>query len=241
MTEVFPEHRQGFVDLANDEGADPTRRSLARASYVALLPERPLSRCPFTGELVTVPFDCEGLDGPFWDSQDPARRPPDGGFVDTLVSWTGGVRLRRDVPQPAAPFMALPGPEVPFVVEALLTVDDVVAVIAPNAVGQQEAFSVSYFAPDHRVVDQTVLLNDWGSRSYWLTYRSGASRSGESTVYDLDFEYEIDRWIQNEKLRWIAPGDESWTIRTGTSGCPFLDWDGERDMQRVIDGRIMEF
>ena len=239
MTDAFLEGRRGYLDVVNDDAADPAERSLARAAYVTLLPERTISRCPITGELVQVPFDGVGLDGPFWNSMDPARRAPAEGLPGSVVSWTGGLRLAE--PVETAPFMALAGPAVPFVVGALLEVDEVVAVIGPAGVGAHDGFSVVYFAEDAPAVDERLLLNEWGARSYRYVYASGVERSGTSQLYDDDADFEIARWIDEGKLRWIAPSDDSWTVRDGRDGCPYLGWDGVRAMQRTIDGTIKRF
>jgi hypothetical protein len=235
MSTLFDAHdRAALVQVANDEARSDEERELARSAYGVLLPHHVLSICPFTGAEVRMPFDGVEIDGPFWDSMEPVRPDRDAGLPRTLFSLTGGMRLQE---APHAPFLAIPGPPVPFVVPDLLRAPDVIAVLTAVEVGRHAAFSVGYFA--EATIDDALRLNMWGLRSYRYRYDDGTVAQGVSELYDLDNSGDLLPWLDSGKLLWVDGKAEVPMLRSGADQCPFLGWPGSAtDVQRVVDGEV---
>lgn len=225
------EHRD-FGRLAVDPALSPEDRALAREAYMVMLPTVRVSTCPFTGVAVQIPLDTADLDGPFWDARDPARPP--GRLPETVFSVTGAMLLGR--PLAVAPFLAIPGPGQVFIIERLLAEESVVAVVANVDVGPHRGLPITYFSTSP--LDDSLRLNEWGARSYRYVYEDGREVAGESTFLEAYNSYDVREWVDRGKLRWILPGDATWTVQTGVDGCPFLDLDGPADMQRIVDGEL---
>jgi hypothetical protein len=130
----------------------------------------------------------------------------------------------------------VPGPGVPFVVPRILgAAPEVRAVIAQVPVGAHTGWAVSYFG---RPRAGTPLVNLWGASAYpvveggawtgWERERSGVSR----------YDFDLTPWVGTGALLWIAPGDESATLRTGVDGCPYLDLPGPRQLAIVERGEV---
>jgi hypothetical protein len=222
--ETFLEHRRGFVETAN-AGVDEAAARLAREAYVALLPRVPLSRSTVTGRVFTPAIDLVDLDGPWWDARDPAR--PDELAPPDVVSFTGAMRLDTER-LASAPFLAVPGPEVPFVHPGLLGHDGVTAVVAQVDVGPHTGFPIVYYSASGEV---PVCLNEWGANRYRY---SGAE--GEDFPYEGDWDFDLGPWLDREKLLWIAPGDADLALQAGRTDCPYVDLAGRRGIARVQDG-----
>lgn len=236
---AFHDHRAGLVDSALDESTSDEERVLAREAYRALLPMTTLSRCPFSDREVGLPFDQVDLDGPYWDSLDPVRRDPAPKLPATCLSLVGAMLLEKTQVRPA-PFLALPGPGRPYVVPELLKVDGVVAVLSAIEVGPHQGLCIAYFG-DGVDIAPSLRLNLWGARSYRYAYEDGQVVEGESELYDLDNEYDLEPWIAAGKVAWTAPDDPSFSVDRGAD-CPYLApaWTSGPDrMQRVANGEIV--
>ena len=133
-----------------------TELSQAYESYAAGLPRLALSRCPFTGAVLTTAIDTWGLDGPWWDAERPVRPMED--TPSCLLVLSGAMRLVD--PIEPADFLTLPGPPVPSVAPSLLERPGVSAVLGSLPVGRHTAYSIAYFAdpPD----DEPPPLNTLG-------------------------------------------------------------------------------
>jgi hypothetical protein len=190
-----------------------------------------ISRSPLSGAVLEVDIDVAGLDRPWWD----ARAPLEGGdeLPAEVVSFTGAMRLDLDR-LGSAPFLAVPGPERPFVHPVLLGADGVVAVVSQLTVGPHTGHPIVYYAPPG--ADVPLRLNRWGSNSYRYTGVGGAVVEGADHPYEGDWDYDLRPWLERGKLQWIAPGDASLTLRTGADGCPYVDAAGRRAIARVQEG-----
>jgi hypothetical protein len=204
-----------------------------RSEYVAVLPQAPLARDPFSGVVVTAAIDTAGLDGPFWDAQNPAR--PVETMAASFVVLSGALSVSPDHVEDTA-YLCLPGPAVPFVVPDLLGRDGVEAVLATVPVGAHTGYALSYFSP--RPEEQPPLPNEWGRREYWL--RSNGEPVHMATSYDEDPapDFDLGPWIESAKLAWVAPGDGTLQPRHEVEGCPYLDLEGTRRHQRVQFGQV---
>ncbi|WP_156935070.1 hypothetical protein [Pseudonocardia spinosispora] len=143
------EERAAELDVAEDcvvPEAEEHYNTLdtAMQRYQELLPELPISRCPFTDEVLTWAIDTVDLDGWFWDRDNPVRRFT--GAVPPHFLALGG-SMRVHTPLTWAPFLTVPGPGAPAVVPEILDDPDVVAVISQLSIGPHTGWPVTYWAP----------------------------------------------------------------------------------------------
>jgi hypothetical protein len=210
--------------------ADRARYAELRQSYREQLPLRPVARCPFTGAAYSHSLDALGIDGPWWDSRAP-NRPLELVGEGTLVAFTGALAMASAIER--APFLAKPGPGVPFVVPRLLARDGVRAVLSSLPIGAHMGYVVTYFASP--VPDDLEGFNDWGTDYYQfdddetLAWHQGSARA-------VDHDFDLAPYLASGRLQWIAPGDASMTLRQGVEHCPFVDLEGCRLPQLVQDG-----
>ena len=206
--------------------------------YLDRLPREILSVCPFTGDPLRRTLDPWGFDGPFWHSVFPARIEEPRASPHFLV-LLGGVALRRDEPtETRTP--VLPGPDVPFVVPALLELEGVVAVISRVELATGDiAYPVAYFAEDPEKIEPIELHQPWLREDYWFRDENGnVSWSISNDVWDFDLE----KWLRSGKLRWAdVTQDEPRAERLGAEDpvdrCPWAAVEGRRVPQSFSDGK----
>lgn len=202
------------------------------ASYLALVTPRPVSRCPHTGRALELAIDDGGLDGMWWNHDQPLR--PDQPWLDSCVAVTGAVARRGPVPDVAWPVW--PGPEVPYVVPDLLARGDVLAVISSLPISDDTGFLIDYFAPPAAAIDPGV--NTWGANAYGFIDAGGERRWGTVAEPAVERDFELAPWIERGKLAWIFPGDATLTLQRAVDGCPFLDLPGDRSLVSIRGGRV---
>lgn len=231
-----------FLLYTDDEDDDEdtraevgVRRDESREKYLAQLEPVELSRCFFTDEVVSYPVDTVSLDGPFWDVRNPARTmPPES--PATLVGLSGAVQLTGDAADiPYFPFLARPGPEVPFVLPGVLDREGLVAVISAVLIGPHAGFPIAYFAEPGTDLEGVPAIDEWGSDR---AFRRNPTRGwvwDSSTTPEDAYDYDLAPWIEQGKLRWIEPYDRSLVVRSGVDGCPYIDQIGHREVTRIED------
>lgn len=245
----WPQRRRSLLDTYFDtlerihdleaedrfEEAVSVRSALAetRDAYVEALPSCPLSRDPYTGDVVEYRIDKVDLDGLWWNYEAPAR-PVEQPVPATYFALTGAVCLHEPVAR--APFLCIPGPEVPYVVPRILDHDAVRAVLSSLAIGPHTGYAVFYFADP--IPHALKRVNTWGT-GRWRMETEDGSLGWDSVVEDLDDQdFELAPWIEAGKLFWIAPDDEEMTLRDKVTGCPYLDLEGRRRFTRIQDGEV---
>jgi hypothetical protein len=204
-----------------------------RNRYVDELPATPIARHPFDGSVVTAAIDTAGLDGPFWDAENPAR--PAEAMPAAFVVYSGAMQLVPSCVEDT-PYLCLPGPTVPFVVPDLLGREGVQAVLVTAPVGAHTGYVVSYFSLNKS--EPPPLPNEWGRREYWL--RAEGRPVHMATSYDgwPAPDFELGPWIDEGKLAWVAPGDATLGLERRSDGCPYLELPGDHRFQRVQLGQI---
>jgi hypothetical protein len=198
--------------------------------YVDAVPIMALSRSPFTGEVFETSFDPFGLDGLWW-AYDHQFRPYLEWPAD-LVGFTGSVKIRG--PLPGFSLKTMPGPEAPFVLPELMADPATVVVISSVMVGPHVGLPITYWSTTPH--ETLAHVDDWGMRSFAFQRSDGSMVSGHATQADEDKDFELRPWVESGRVRWIAPGDESLTVRTGVDGCPYLDLPGERRRRYLQEG-----
>ncbi len=54
----------------------------------------------------------------------------------------------------------------------------------------------------------------------------------------IDADFDLAPWIEQGKVFWIAPGDESMTLRSDVQGCPYLNLLGSREFVSICRGKV---
>lgn len=230
-----------------EESADNTneskREQLAKQlqemidQYMNQLPSVAVSRCPFTGEVLTLKMDDVGIDGLWWNYDAPKR--PQANVHPTFFAMDGAMSLGKSVEQ--FPFMCAPGPDVPSVLPRLLQYIQVKAVISSIQVGPHTAYPIIYFSQP--MLEGEPRVNDWGTNRYWETGTSlpelmtpgyYVSMPSDTSEYDFD----LTPWIQSGKVLWIAPDDPSMTLHGHLEGCPYINLVGNHNPKYIQNGKV---
>ena len=237
------QQRRAMSDSINAAGSDATPPdqgfAAANAAVVAAyaryedgLPRPAISRCPFSGSLVTMAIDTRGLDGPWWNAEVPAR--PVEALPPTAFAVTGAVAF--DEPAPQTPFVCLPGPGVPYVVPRLLARPEIKAVLSSLRIGDLDAYAILYFADP--TPPDILRVNTWGLDRYSAESVNGRAYSGQVFDTEIDFDFELEFYMRTGRLLWIAPGDDTLSLRAVTGNCPYLGLQGRRYPVGIFEGKI---
>lgn len=210
------------------------------SAYLDGLPVRALSRCPFTGEVLSMAIDDFGIDGLWWNDSAPKR--PENKLPETYFAIDGAMKLEGETEN--APFLCSPGPDVPFVLPGLLEFTQVRAVISTIKIGRHTAFPIVYYADP--MLYGVMRVNDWGTEQYWdeSSIFPEMTTAGQyiSLVPDVEgYDFDLAPWIRSGKLLWIAPGDETLTLHGHVKGCPYLDLQGSRMPKYIQNGKVWEY
>jgi hypothetical protein len=216
-------------DNAAAEAARATMAAVAE-EYVAAVPIVALSRCPFTGEVFETSLDIMGIDGLWWAYEYDYR--PYVEPIDTFFAWSGALQL--DGPIPEWSLKSMVGPAAPFVLPRILEHPDVRAVVSSVMIGEHVGFPTVYFASP--IPHDLERVDDWGHRFHSYLRPDGSPTSAHSVQTPRDQDFELAPWIERGKLAWIEPGDLDLSLRSATSGCPYLDLPGERRRRYVQEG-----
>jgi hypothetical protein len=220
-------------EMQSAEIRDPVRTLAAmREEYEAHVPVLPLSRCPFTGRVVYHSIDSSGVDGLWWNYDAPVR--PVESLPSRYLAFSGAMQIERPVEY--SPFPCRPGPGRPFVLPRILNNEKVKAVLSMVPIGNHRGFPLFYFAdPVEKGVGVT---NDWGSAFWQQQDPCGARAWLAVTETEDEYDFALESWVRSGKLLWIAPGDQTMTLRTGMTGCPFTGLGGEEKNQRIQYGKM---
>ncbi|MCB2223777.1 MAG: hypothetical protein KQH83_06335 [Actinobacteria bacterium] len=208
------------------------RADEAAAAYEGSLPATAVSRCPHTGDVLSLPIDLAGLDGPWWNHDVP-RRPLPAGAPATLVGFDGAIAI--EPPLPDLPYPVKLGPEVPTVVPRMLEGTGVIAVLSQLAIAGSTAYLTAYYAP--QVGPGTPVLDEWGTDHYLGAAPDG--RPVEVPVGGEERDPDLGAWMEEGALVWIAPGDHRMRLRKSRRGCPFLGIEGSAEVGWLIGGAVV--
>ncbi|HHQ47736.1 MAG TPA: hypothetical protein ENK19_02500 [Acidobacteria bacterium] len=204
-----------------DEALETLER--AETAYEAWLPRLLVSRCPLTGHTYRMAIDTGGIDGPWWDSEQPVR--PAEPRPTTWFALAGAMLINGK--PPATPFTVLPGPGAPWVCPRLLRLPGVRAVISRITVGPYPAYPIVYFSQDpHPGVRR---LDTWGTHEHVAASSNGDPMIASSYPVRSDYDFDLAPWIASGRLLWIAPGDRNLELHATSDGCPFLNLPGRRE------------
>ncbi|SHK16441.1 hypothetical protein SAMN02745975_03786 [Geosporobacter subterraneus DSM 17957] len=207
--------------------------------YLALVPTRKLSRCPFTGEVFNIPIDDQGLDGLWWNNEHPIR--PWSDLLSTFFALDGA--LKPQGPVEVFPFICAPGPDVPYVIPRILEYVQVKAVISSFKVGNHTAYAVTYFSDPP--LDSVMRVNEWGANFYWesgtpFPEMLSPGQRIQLTPDPQEWDFDLAPWIKAGKVLWIAPEDEALVLRSTIYDCPYLNLPGSRKPKYLQNGKMWE-
>ncbi|PKM56065.1 MAG: hypothetical protein CVV00_01350 [Firmicutes bacterium HGW-Firmicutes-5] len=220
------------------EAVNQEMEGLAEA-YLDQLPNVNLSRCPFTGEVLTLAIDVDGMDGLWWNNESPKR--PEQKLPKTYFAMDGALKL--EAPLEVAPFIATPGPDVPFVIPRLLAFDQIKAVLSTVKIGAHTGYVIIYYADP--MLEGEKRVNDWGTDRYWedTDAFSGMVSPGQwvsVTPHIEDYDFDLAPYIRSGKLLWIEPQDEKLLLKSVVRGCPYLELEGSHWPKFIQDGQMWE-
>jgi hypothetical protein len=247
VAEPFPkEERDALVRRARDLWArmyppgdeEPSPPDFARfreryyqalAEYADRLPRRVLGVCPFTGEPLLRSFDPFGLDG-FWWHVDCVIAPEEPRAPAAFRVLLGALTLGRPAPVEVLDPVK-PGPDVPFVVPALLELPGMRAVAGRVEMPTGDvAWPISYWSTEE--IDPKDLHQPWCRDMYWFPGETG--ESGWSIAND-PWDFDLRRWVQAGKLSWADLDASPPVLRPDAS--PLLaERPGERRPQLLAKG-----
>jgi hypothetical protein len=229
------------LSAVKNSGADPRVPELERLSrdlmelrdqYRGGLPFLPVSRCPFSAQVLYHSVDPYGIDGLWWDYDAPIR--PVENYPPTFHSMTGALGLAEPVEN--APFTCAPGPGIPYVVPEVLSSPSVRAVVSALTVGRHRGYVIAYYSEVNPL--PVPRLSTWGSSQWNVLDTRGTFSWGSGIITSAQCDFDLTPWIRNEKLLWIQPGDSGLTLRNGEAGCPFLALAGTHGRQLIRNGKI---
>jgi len=198
--------------------------------YESGLPRVNLSRCPFTGELLSLAVDTFGFDGPWWDAEAGTR--PVEPALPTLFAYTGAVQLEGTVP--ITPFLCKPGPEQPFVNPRLLSEPNIKAVISTIRIGGQRAFFIAYYSENTPF--DILRINSWGLNYYYAEDAYGGGYQGKSFDTEYEYDFNLGPWISRGKLLWIEQEDISLRLHSTFRQCQYLNLEGRKYPVGLFNG-----
>jgi hypothetical protein len=134
------------------------------------------------------------------------------------------------------PWCVSPGPEAPWIDHELLEHPDIRVVVNAVRIGRHLGYALAYFgapgAPD------LVRVNAWGTDNYRFVDDAGEVRWGERQMWPERCDFELAPWIRAGRLLWIAPDDDTLTLRSTVAGCPYLELPGRREPIYLQDGDL---
>ena len=203
-----------------------------REAYLNGLSSKALSRCPYTGDILTRTIDLDGIDGLWWDYDEPLRAEEE--QMPTYFAMDGALKLFDNIEQ--FPFTCSIGPEVPFVLPRLLQHTAIKAVLSSFPVRKHRLFIITYYSEP--IMNRIRRVNDLGT--YCYKYKDHNGWVQHDFYQDPLKDFELDDWIKSGKLLWIEPDDTTLTLRSFLTGCPYLDLSGSHKVLSISNGEVKE-
>lgn len=224
--------RSGAPVLAMADRPQAKERLFAAlGEYADRLPRMRLSVCPYCEQPLKRVFDPYGMDGPWWhvDVQVKYEEPAPCEHFRVLL---GALYLGDRVPEEVGAEVR-PGPEVPFVVPALLALPGMLAVVGRLTLATGDiAYPIAYFAD--QPTRPIELHQPWCRTMYWFQHDDG--RTGWSTANDV-FDFDMRTYVESAQLRWAdLTARENRVLRGTEAAFPFFDLPGIRERQQIIGG-----
>ncbi len=207
----------GRRDLARPCFAEARRQ---RDAYFARIPRVVMATCPFCDKPLVRSFDPYGLDGLWWQRDAEPEEPP----ACTHFCLVRGALAYGDHRIVGGASEVHPGPEVPYVIPRLLTMDGMRMVIGqlPMQPGYR-AYPLVYFA-EKRPPAQT-LTADWCRKLF--RYRKADGQEGWDLPND-PWDFDLGPYLGDGRIWWSRPGSDNAAV-TRQGACPFENLPGRRE------------
>ena len=220
------------VPLEKEASLQEAREAVLK-TYFDRLPRRTLSRCPFCAAPLVRAFDPWGIEGFWWqhDETVPFEEPAAPPHFGVLL---GAVNLNGQPPRGGRSPAHL-GPEVPYVIPRLLEQPGLAAVVAamPLTTGYT-AYPIAYFSETPH--PPGFYTQPWTKTQYDFQDAEGTWRW---TLRHDPWDFDLRPWVERGKLRWIEPGDDTFTVQRGPwDAFPYRDLEGRREQLIIEDDTL---
>jgi hypothetical protein len=102
-------------------------------------------------------------------------------------------------------------------------------------VGEHVGYPIVYYASP--VPHDLVRVDDWGHAFHSFVREDGSPGTAHAVQRSAEKDFDLEPWLEQGKLAWIAPGDLTLALRRGSDGCPYVGLQGERGRQYFQGGR----
>lgn len=208
-------------------------RDEARIKYFDLLPILEMSRCPICAEVFVSQFDPWGFDGFWWQKRKSGLAKKTAGCEHFRV-LAGAVNLMGSAPK-GGKAEAHIGPDVPYVIPAVLNLPSMVAVISSiEMVSNMISYPIVYFSTE--TPSPGTLTATWRNTSYNFKTQEGKRAW---TIKNDPWDFDLAPWIAKGKVRWITPNDPNMQIaKSGMLKCPFVNLPGKQRPQIIVGDEL---
>jgi hypothetical protein len=226
----------GFIELLQKEHTQLEYLKELRKQYSSKVPIIPLCRCPYCHTVNFLSLDYYGLDGLWWRYDESWRNWEQQQVCSHFWTLSGAMHLAE--PIIPAPFEALPGPEVPFVIPHALENYPIQAVITQIQVGAHTAYPIAYFSAS-KPMQVEKSFPEWSYAGAVWVQEDNRLEADLTPYYELNTtaDFDIARWIEQGKAWWIEPDDSSFTLQNSLKSCPYLSLSGRREILYVYRGK----
>ncbi len=215
------------------------RRQELTRQYCDGLPIVPLSRCPYCETIIQIVMDTFDIDGLALCLNHAEPR-----HIKCPHFWmlSGALRLGQSITVSKGGLET--GPELPFIIPQVLNDHPIKVVIFQVPVGQHVAYPTAYFT-EKKPVFVKKPFPEWTTGIYRWTKNGRIQQLGmydaipsEYKPLKIDADFDLAPWIEQGKVLWIAPDDESMTLRSDVEGYPYLNLPGTKEFLWVIRGQV---
>jgi hypothetical protein len=227
---LYPEPGEEPLSL-REAGLVRERFYASLAEYADRIPRVALSVCPYCQAPLKRAFDPFGLDGWWWhvDLQISFNEPAPCEHFQVLLGALslGGrepVEVRAEV---------RPGPDVPFVVPALLEQPGMIAVVGRfELLTGDIAYPIGYFSDQE--IHPLQLHQPWCRTSYWFKDEDGNSAW---SVANDEFDFDLPPQVEAGQLRWAdLDHPETGVFPKEGETFPWSGLEGDRERQQLVAG-----
>jgi hypothetical protein len=214
-----------------DAGQVRERFYASLAEYSDRLPRVVLSVCPYCEAPLKKAFDPFGLDGWWWhvDIQVSFNDPAPCEHFQVLL---GALSLGGRVPSEVRAEVR-PGPDVPFVVPALLELPGMIAVIGRTRIMTGDvAYPIGYFSDQE--IPPLQLHQPWCRNMYWFKDEEG---NAVWSVANDEFDFDLLPHVESGKLKWAElDHPDSGVFPKDGEVFPWSGLEGDRERQQLVAG-----
>jgi hypothetical protein len=118
----------------------------------------------------------------------------------------------------------------------LLKLPSIAAVLSSVKIGPHQGYVITYFG--NPPPQQVPRVNTWGANTYTFLDENGKYCWDSEPEHPFDFDFDLEPWISQGLLRWIAPEDAKLTLHDKVDGCPYLGLEGRKKSLVIYKGKV---